>query len=552
MADSDTDTFLDVLSGTTPTLRLRRTPDPPPDPPVSDTPAPDTTLPAVTPPAPTAPKEKSLAEQAQEEALKRARIADEQAQYNLESQKKRDDEAAASRARERELKDREAAIKEEGARDILEESRRNREWREQHPRPQPPSLQNLPPRPQRNLQLPPGLFGPMGDTKAPGNRWFNAMSVFGSIASGRNSQQSILALNFMTGMLEGWAKGNAQKFQDDLGAWKDQMGLIEKTYNEQTKYYDAILNDNKLSISEKAQELQLAAMPYEDKIIHEQALRGDLEAISKTNDERLKQLNEAVKTAEQIVKVSGGGAGGLTEEAIHQFAINYLDNGVAPPSRGAATNAAVMNEIAKIGAQRGMTDEQIGQRLRQSGLSFAGARAGAQVLGRQTTTLENLERRLIQLIPDALAASDAVARTKWVVVNEAIQAWQAGSSDPRIEAFATTNLNLAEIWARSQKPTGVLDVALQNRALARLNTAKSNEVYRTIVNQIVREIYRNVEAAKSQQSDTPIEIPSIPGAYVPPGQQPLPGQAPSTYVAPGAPAPIGDYEQWKRQFQTPR
>ena len=66
-------------------------------------------------------------------------------------------------------------------------------------------------------------------------------------------------------------------------------------------------------------------------------------------------------------------------------------------------------------------------------------------------------------IPQAIAASDAVPRESWVPVNKAIQAYQAGTSDPKLAAFAVANLQIGELWARAMNPTSTANHSVANR-----------------------------------------------------------------------------------------
>lgn len=88
-----------------------------------------------------------------------------------------------------------------------------------------------------------------------------------------------------------------------------------------------------------------------------------------------------------------------------------------------------------------------------------------------------------------LEASEKVPRTNWVPVNKAIQAYQAGTSDPYLKAFGAANLTIVNTYARAINPTGNGNVHDKVEAASKLlNEADGPEAYKAVAAQMQREI----------------------------------------------------------------
>lgn len=475
--------------------------------------------------APTAPEPPAITTPSQRAAELNVQILEHQVQRWPEEDRLRRESQERQAEAERQQAEYNKRIADEQIRDIQEQ----RQWRKEHPRPEPPTI---PPAPQFHLTPPPGLFG---HDDAPGNQWMDALTLVGAMGSGTDRRSAMTAMVAMTGMLEGWAKGQKQVFDEKYNAWKDSVGAIEKNYTRQTEYYNNILADNKMSMEEKKQELALGAVAFKDAITYELAAQGRLDQTDKLWKERADTVEKLAKAEKDFDKqiADGNIPGGLVGAAE-----TYNRTGILT-GRNSKLNLAIQQQADTLLEQQGIATPEERQSYREQNIlrwkrQQAAATTEGRVVAQRTANLEVIEQRLAYLIPDALAASEAVPRSRYRQINQIVQAWQRGAGNPRLAAFAAASFNLADTWALSQKPTGVLDVTLRNQALERLSTADSKEVYATVANQIVREIIRNYQGAKAVERGEAPEVPAIPGAYVPPGQQPLPGQG-----APPAPAVSG-------------
>lgn len=198
---------------------------------------------------------------------------------------------------------------------------------------------------------------------------------------------------------------------------------------------------------------------------------------------------------------------GLNENAIDIKArqlINGDHSGLTNIGRGAQagqTLEAVSNRAAEIlSTEQGMSPQDaaahLGRQVQAFKASGLGQGAEARTAGVREANLNLILRAADAAIPAALQASDAVARTGWVPLNQIIQKGQVTSSNPDLKRFGMANLQLAEHWARAMNPTGVMRESDRDKALTFLSTADSKDTYRQAVDQLHTQIVRERDAVK--------------------------------------------------------
>jgi len=478
------------------------------EPPKSVTPPPPPKL-ATEPYKPQAPEiGRELTTELKEAKTRAGRTADE-----LEASVRREIELRRQE-REQTRPAREAVVK-----DIDEELKFRREHQ-----PQPPAP--LPPRPRLKYDLR-ELIGPPGSNKL-GNQLMDVASVFAALSGGTMQDRMIIMLKAYTGMVDGWAQGKQERFKENYDAWRDEIANIRETEQRQNKYINDVLNNSKESMALKMTRLQMLGTETKDAILAESAYRQDITNIEKIRDSKLAIGEKLFSIAEKMDKDVRAQERDISDDALLRR-VNMMLEGLPASQYQRGIRAGSEDEkrfselVDSEMTRRGMSAQDLEKKQFEYAGGLSGARTQANVAQRTLTQLDIIERRLQTLIPDVYAASEALPRGRWVMVNEAVQAFQRGTSDPRLYAFGQANFDLAETYAKAKNPTGTLQIGLQNFALERLNTATSRQAYATVLNQIVREIYRSIQAARDEVSGAPVQLPNIPGAYVPPGQAPLPG-----------------------------
>lgn len=148
--------------------------------------------------------------------------------------------------------------------------------------------------------------------------------------------------------------------------------------------------------------------------------------------------------------------------------------------RGSGRNSErqqIQDIAMSLGRLVGMDPDQINQNF----VDFAGKKAAATAGGRTAGTREaNLGIILTaadSAIDAAITASNNVPRTDLVPLTRAQQLGQAAISNPELKIFQQKNLQLAELWAKSFNPTGVLRNEDRALALDVLNTALGQGTY---------------------------------------------------------------------------
>lgn len=213
--------------------------------------------------------------------------------------------------------------------------------------------------------------------------------------------------------------------------------------------------------------------------------------------------------------------------------INGDYSGLQNIGRGAQagkTLEAVSNRAAEIlMEEQGMSSADaaahLGKKVQEFKASSMGQGAEARTAGVREANLNLILRAADAAIPAALEASDKVARTGWVPLNQIIQKGEVVSSNPDLKRFGMANLQLAEHWARAMNPTGVMRESDRDKALSFLSTADSQSTYRAAVDQLHTQIVRERDAVKgapvtpsapSFRSDTqpaPPQVGQLMGGY---------------------------------------
>jgi hypothetical protein len=207
--------------------------------------------------------------------------------------------------------------------------------------------------------------------------------------------------------------------------------------------------------------------------------------------------------------------------------------------------------------QGGMTVGQAAKYLSEQSQEWqsrgVGMSAEARTAGTREANLGIILKATDAAIPAALEASEKVARTGWVPLNQIIQKGQVIASNPELKEFGMANLQLAEHWARAMNPTGVMRESDRDLALGFLSTADSPQTYARAVAQLKKQIEREKGAVSGfrktngfdaqlgkenaityEQSANDLKNSMKSSAAAP---APAPAEPPSGAVAPSATAP---------------
>lgn len=186
----------------------------------------------------------------------------------------------------------------------------------------------------------------------------------------------------------------------------------------------------------------------------------------------------------------GGGEGPLPPETA-DFAAEQILAGAKGVKTGYGRGAQGPEAIAQIDAavarkakEQGISASQLVQR----GIDLVGDTSRERTAATQEAKMSAAGIEAQGAIKLGKEASDAVPRTGWVGVNKALQAYQAGTSDPDLKRFAAANLTIINTYARAINPNGIGTVADKEHASELLKTADGPKAYNAVLDQLNKEI----------------------------------------------------------------
>jgi len=248
----------------------------------------------------------------------------------------------------------------------------------------------------------------------------------------------------------------------------------------------------------QAQQLEAQARIAESMRAHQDTEADRRESMS------MRQQFHADTMALAATKSAGSKDSALDDDTVKEMAGQYLagDKSVLQNlgrgAQGSANIVRLRKEIAAEAAGQNMSPKDIATKMAE----FDGQKAGERTLGQRSAQMGMAVDEASRVMPLARQASAAVARTKYVPLNKAIQAVQAGSSDPALARFVAANTSLVNVYARAMSPTGVPTVSDKDHAREMLNTAQSPEAYNAILDQMQAEM----EAAQKAPGDVRVEL----------------------------------------------
>lgn len=153
-------------------------------------------------------------------------------------------------------------------------------------------------------------------------------------------------------------------------------------------------------------------------------------------------------------------------------------------AQGAENIIKIQTLAAKKASERGMNASDVLAKVaEQSGLTAQQRTFGTQVAKMAVNATEaegaiDMGREIAAKVP----------RTNWVPVNRAIQAFQSGTSDPKLAAFGAANLAIVNTYARAISPSGVPTVHDKEHAEKLLSTATGPDAYNAVLDTMKKEI----------------------------------------------------------------
>jgi hypothetical protein len=172
----------------------------------------------------------------------------------------------------------------------------------------------------------------------------------------------------------------------------------------------------------------------------------------------------------------------LDEPTVKAMASQYLagDKSVMQNlgrgAQGAANIVELRKEIYKQSDAAGQNAKDIVNTFNEQ----AGNLAGQRSIGTRAANISLAANEANNMIPIALKASEAVPRTQYMPLNQAIQSVQKGQSSPDLARFVAATNSLVNAYVRAVSPSGVPTDSMREHAYSMLNSAQSHQAYEAV------------------------------------------------------------------------
>jgi hypothetical protein len=358
---------------------------------------------------------------------------------------------------------------------------------------------------------------PKYDLASGGMEFMQIATVLGALAGGLARRSSTTALNAFAGAIQGYAQGDMTVFKQKRQEWADSVQ--ETLDNNQTKMdaYKATLMDDKLTLDQKMEMIKITATQYDDNIAYRLADMRNITMLSGLQDNQAKAmvgLQESFqrmnKTALEIEQkrrlLEGGESGPLSQQAMEKLweRRKQGDQTVFTNLRSAGPGA--WNQLNNYFAKRMEEDHMDGEDLVRADQRNKGDTRYQQTAGGYAARVESAANEVEQLVPQALQASSALPRGRFVPWNELKQQWEKYQSNPQYNDFLLAVFGLRTAYTKAMNPTGNPTVQARKEIEFDniLSTAVSPDAFRTQVNRI----WLEVQQAKRGTAQTRAEPPT--------------------------------------------
>jgi hypothetical protein len=328
------------------------------------------------------------------------------------------------------------------------------------------------------------------------------------------------ALNAGASAMEAQRKGDIQAYEAARENWKDKTEQIKEINEKELAKYEAIWKNKQLAVSEKLAKLNGLSAASRDEIMIAGLQTGRLDRIDAILEARRKANTEIVKSLEmddmhratadlarartqQIQQLNQGG-GPLNPDTA-RFMARQMIGGNYSALTGLFQQKGAKAQIEAASRQilmeeKGMSEEEAADYITDRVAKFQGTKAYQTTAGRYGARVETATNEVEQLVPQALETSKALPRGRFVPINQLLQAYQKGTSDPAYNDFAIANFSLINAYTRAMNPTGTPHVndRLEQHAQGILSLATSPQAYEVQV----RRLWKEVQASKAAVAQT--------------------------------------------------
>lgn len=243
-------------------------------------------------------------------------------------------------------------------------------------------------------------------------------------------------------------------------------------------------------------EMHESMTPYQRATLDQQAQirRDELE------EKRLARTKPIVVDKALVDPVTGkalykGASGLLDDDTIKDMAGQYVAGdrtvmqNLGRGAQGAENIVKLRKAISDHMKSEGISPYEQATRMAE----FEGQKAGQRALGTRTAQVEMFAGETMKMLDVAEQLSDKVYRTRFVPVNQALQAFERRTGDPDIQAFGAALNSLVNTYAKAISGGGQATVSDKDHAREIISAANSPEQFKAVMGVIRREL----EAARA-------------------------------------------------------
>jgi hypothetical protein len=353
------------------------------------------------------------------------------------------------------------------------------------------------------------------------------MQNFGSLASiiamagGLFSRRPLTAAHGAAGSaMEAMNTNNHEQFERAYTQWHDQTALVSQALSFQNQEINQIVENEKLTESERQEKLDNVFRLYGMQNQLDQAALGNWVQVYQMTNALQKAQVDLDKTRAQTefyksrtAQMGGMGGGQLDQGTVSQMADQYIAGdksvlqGLGYGNTGATNRAAVRTAISQKEMTRATAEFQeqhgrpptdaekeeisadIGRRLAVGIAEYGGLQQAERTGFGRVAQLTIGAQEAKQFTPLALAASAKVDRTQFPSLNKAQLAVMEGTGNEDVINFVEANVALIDAYAQViGRGNAQLTDAARSQATNLLNTNWSKGQYETAVAAINREI----------------------------------------------------------------
>lgn len=360
---------------------------------------------------------------------------------------------------------------------------------------------------------------PKPDYKSPLEAYGSAASWIATFGSLLTREPLTNALNASAAVMNAQREGDMQKFNDSMKIWEAETKNASEMHKYELDSYNAVIAKYGAESDLTAKELQVLASSFKNNTASQMAAVREMSYFTNMQDKQQKidamnvkfdtfnqwktenpdatpdQTNKKYQEIFNSAKVAPGS--NLTPDAI-ESSVDRLIAGdksalmnMGKGAQGSENLAAIQNRLAEKMKEKGMSGEDIAQKM----ADFEGLKAKSRTIGSMVGAGTVAAEAVGGAGKLAIEASKNYPRSEFPPLNDILNATAESTGDPAIVDFELKNQTLINEFARARNPKGIPRIADKEEAGKILRTGFNEGQYETAVHAIGQETKNLLDSA---------------------------------------------------------